>query len=457
MGVHMKQQEVSLDKFRLRWYQEEIFDTIEEGISKRVLYIASRRCGKDVLGWNLAIRQCIKRVCLVFYVLPTYAQAKKAIFDAITSEGVKFLDYLPMDLIDGINQSEMKIRFKNGSLLQCVGGDSYDSSLVGTNPYAVILSEFALMPSEIFSYIRPILAANGGWCLLVSTPRGKNHLWHLYKVAQELPEWKVFVHKASEIHHIPEEVLANERAQMDEGLFLQEYECSFERGIQGSYYGTYIDSLKLKGQICPVAWEPGLLVHTVWDIGVHDATTIIFYQQVGDGTVIRIIDCYSNNNLGLDHYVKLLQDKPYRYGKHFAPHDIKVREWGGGAVTRYEKARQLGITFSLVDQVGVNEGIENVWTHFGKLWINSEKCKSLVDALENYRKEWDDEKNMYLNKPVKSWANHYADALRYLCLSLHKTKQGVTPEEFERKKAMALYGNSYHLPPVFDPRFNNLR
>ena len=448
--------EVVLNRFKLRWYQSEIFDTIEDGKSKRVLYVAARRCGKDVLGWNLAIRQCLKRVCLVFYVLPTYAQAKKAIFDAITIDGTKFLDFIPPQLVESINQTEQKIRFKNGSILQCIGGDTYDTSLVGTNPYAVILSEYSLMPPDIFSYIRPILAANGGWCLIVGTPRGKNHMWHLYKLAQELPDWKVFVHKASEIHHIPDDVLASERQQMDEGMYLQEYECSFERGISGSYYGTYLDQLKLKGQICPVVWEPGLLVHTSWDIGVNDATTIIWWQLVGDNVSIRIIECYSNNNLGLDHYAKIIQDKPYRYGKHFAPFDIKVREWGGGAVTRYEKARQLGLNFTLVDEVSVIEGIENVWTHFTKLWINSEKCQSLVNALENYRKEWDEVRQMYTNKPVKSWANHYADCLRYLCLSLHKAKKGLTSDEFERKKAEALYSDKSQLPRFFvqDPRYD---
>lgn len=451
--------QVDLDKFSLRWYQSDIWDTIEEQQSKRVLYIASRRAGKDILFWNLAIRQCIKRVCLVFYVLPTYSQGRKAIFDAIAIDGTKFIDYLPRVLVESINQAEMKIRFKNGSILQIIGGDTYDTSLVGTNPYAVILSEYSLMPPDIFSFIRPILAANGGWCAVVGTPRGKNHLWQLWKIAQELPEWKIFVHKASEIHHIPHEVLTQERAQMDEGLYLQEYECSFDRGISGSFYGTYLDALKLRGQIGHVPWEPGLLVYTVWDIGVNDATTIIFFNVVGDGSVIRIVDCYSNNNLGLDHYAKILQDKPYKYGKHFAPHDIKVREWGGGAVTRYEKARQLGIDFTLVDQVGVIDGIENVWTHFNKLWIDAEKCRSLINALENYRKEWDEAKQMYLPRPVKSWANHYADALRYLCMSLHKTKRGMSPEEFDRKKAQALYGNQGDLPRFFrdDPRYNSYK
>lgn len=246
---------------------------------------------------------------------------------------------------------------------------------------------------------------------------------------------------------------------MDEGLFLQEYECSFERGISGSFYGAHLDALKLRGQIGHIPWEPALLVYTVWDIGVNDATTIIFFNVVGDGSVIRIIDCYSNNNLGLDHYAKILQDKPYKYGKHFAPHDIKVREWGGGAVTRYEKARQLGIDFTLVDQVGIIDGIENVWTHFNKLWIDAERCRSFINALENYRKEWDEMRQMYLPKPVKSWANHYADALRYLCMSIHKTKKGMSAEDFDRKKAQALYGNNQDLPRFFrdDPIYDRYR
>ncbi len=446
---------VALSKFKLRWYQQEVFDIIDQGLSKRVFYVASRRAGKDILGWNLAIRQCLKKPCLVFYVLPTYSQARKAIWDAIAIDGTKFLDFIPKPVVKSINQQEMKIIFHNNSVLQCIGGDSYDTSLVGTNPYAIILSEYALMPQDIFAFIRPILAANGGWCLMVTTPRGKNHAWHLYKLAQELPEWRVIVHRASEIQHIPDDVLAQEKLQMDEGLYLQEYECSFERGISGSYYGTHLDNLRARGQITSVPWEPGLQVHTAWDIGVNDATTIIFFQLVGEGGVsIRIIDYYSNTGLGLDHYAKKIQDKPYRYGKHFAPHDIKVREWGGGAITRFEKARQLGIDFTLVDQIGIIEGIENVWTHINKFWIDQDRCKSLIDAMENYRKEWDERANAYKNKPVHNWASHACDALRYLCISIHKAKRGMSAEDFERKRAQAMYGDKGDLPPVF--RYNPL-
>ena len=449
---------IVLDKFQPRWYQEEIIDAVENKGFKKLLVVLSRRSGKDITCWNIAIRQCLKKVCLVMYCLQTYGQARKVIWDGITSEGSKFLDFIPKSLIERVNSSEMKIVFKNGSILQCIGADSYNTALVGTNPYMIVFSEFSRYAegSNAYAFARPILAANGGIFIACSTPYGKNHQWQLHQVAKELPDWHVIHRPVSETKHIPQEVLDQERSQMDEGLYLQEYECSYERGVEGSYYGRLLEQLRQKGQITSVAWEPGLETHVAFDIGVNDATTMIFFQVVGDGTVIRIIDCYRNTGLGLDHYAKILQEKPYRYGKYFAPHDIKVREWGGGAITRYEKARQLGITFVPLDQIGVSDGIENVMTHFGKLWIDATKCRSLVDALENYRREWNEEKQQYSNKPLHNWASDYADSLRYMCQAIHKTKRNLSASEFERAKAEALYGNKNRLAPIFsdDPKYS---
>lgn len=451
-GVGVEAQ-VVLDRFILRDYQQEIWDKIEKEGYRKGLIVLPRRAGKDITSWNLAIRQCLRKVCLVYYALPTYGQARKAIFDAIAIDGTKFLDYIPEQLVHSINASDMKIRFKNGSILQCIGADSYETSLVGTNPYAIVFSEWARCDQRAYEFARPILAANGGWCLMVTTPYGKNHAWQMWKLAQELPDWFVVYKKTSEIEHIPAEVIQQEREQMSEDLFLQEYECSWDRGVSGAYYSRELEKLRANNQIGPVAWEPGLQVHTAWDIGVNDATTIIFWQSTGDGTVIRIIDALSNNNVGLDWYAKALSDKPYSYGKHFAPHDISVREWGGGAVTRFEKARQIGVDFIILPQVGLMDGIENVLTHFPKFWIDKEKCKHLIHAVENYRREWDEERQMYREKPVKSWANHYSDALRYMCQGLHKTRRGMSKEDFNKARAQALYGNTSKLPQLLDPYF----
>lgn len=449
------EQKLILDRFKPRWYQEPIWEAIESAGYRKLLVVMPRRSGKDITCWNLAIRQCLKKPCLVFYCLPTYAQAKKAIFDAIAMDGMKFLDFIPKELIKSCNASEMKITFINNSILQCIGADSFQTSLVGTNPSAIIFSEWARCNEKAYSYARPILAANpDSWVIMNTTPFGKNHCYHLFNLAQELPDWCVIYQRTSDINHIPEEALQQEREQMDPGLFAQEYECDWNRGVEGSIYGKHLDRLRQAGQITSVSWEPNLLVHTAWDIGVSDASTILWFQSTANNNAIRIIDCYSATGIGLDAYAKVIQDKPYRYGNHYAPHDIAVREWGGGAITRYEKAAQLDIVFTTLPQMLIEDGIENVWTNFHKLWIDETKCKRFIDALENYRKEWDEEKQQFKSKPVHNWASHFADCLRYLCASLPYTQKGLTSDEFARQRAEALYGSNNGLPKLLDPTFN---
>ncbi len=444
---------ITLDKFLLRPYQVPIWDAIENKGYRKAIVILPRRAGKDITLWNLAIRQCLKKVCLVHYVLPTYGQANRAIFSAISSTGDRFVDYIPQALVKSVNSSEMKIVFKNNSVLQCVAGDTHNVSIRGTNPYMVILSEYAYMDADVYNTVSPILAGNGGIVVMASTPYGKNHFWQQYMIAKEMPnEWFVYRKNSEETNHIPQDDLEAERKRMSPELFEQEYMVSFERGVSGAVFGTCLEQIKKRNQITNIMYEPGLLVHCAIDIGVNDATTIVWFQTAGDGAVVRIIDCYSNNNLGLDHYVEILQKKPYwgRMGKFFAPHDLAVREWGGGAVTRYEKARQLGINFTILQQIDLEDSIENTMTHFPKFWIDQVNCKSLINALENYYREWDEKNQVYKRKPVHNWASNYADALRYMCQAIHLTSTSITSEDFDRKKMEALMGRQPNLPYPFN-------
>lgn len=443
---------IYLDKFQPRFYQDLIFDAIENKGYKKVIATLPRRAGKDITAWNLCIRQALRKVCLIFYCSPTYSQCRKTIWDAITIDGKKFLDFIPPEVIETINQQEMKIRFINGSILQCIGADTYDTSLVGTNPYGIIFSEAALMNPNAYHFARPIMAANNGWMLFLTTPRGKNWFWELYKVSQELPDWFTYRMGVDETKHIPFEALMQEKQQMSDELYQQEYFCSFDRGVSGSYYGTYLDKLRQNSQIAHIPWEPGLKVHVAFDIGVHDATCLIFFQVAAHGSIVRIIDCYSNTGLGLDHYVKVIQDKPYTYGKYFFPHDIKLREWAGGAITRYDKAVHLGITPTLVPNIGLEEGIEMVWTNFHKFWIDENKCRSLINALENYYREWDEERQIHKDRPIHNWASNYADCLRYLAVSLNKTQLGTSPEQLEKRYNDVMYGDS-SMPNFFKDHY----
>jgi phage terminase large subunit len=372
---------------------------------------------------------------------------KKVIWDSITNTGERILDYIPDSIVDSKNSQEMKIRFKNGSLLQLVGSDNFDS-LMGTNPQGVVFSEYALQDPRAYQYIRPILTANDGWALFISTPRGKNHLWELYQIAINSPKtWFCLKLTLDDTQHIPIREIDKERAEgiMSEDLIQQEYYTSFTMGVEGAYYARYIDRMRIDGRIGDVPWENGFKVSTFWDIGVRDSTTIIFAQLIG--TTIRVIDCYENSKQGLEHYVKVLESKPYIYGKHIAPHDIQVKEWGSG-LTRIEKAKQLGVKFVVAPDLSIVDGIETVRSTLGKVWIDSVKGLPLIKALENYRQEYDAKKRVYKTVPLHDIYSHFADTMRYLCISLPKTRDGLSAAELDKRYQEAYTGGA-SLPRIF--------
>lgn len=442
--------ETKLNSFKPRPYQAPILKALDSGF-KRVLAILPRRAGKDITALNYVIRQMWENPGVYYYIFPTYSQAKKVIWDSMTNDGQRILDYFPEELLTQKNSQEMKIRMqaKNGSesLFQLVGSDNYDS-LMGTNPCGVVFSEYALQDPRAYQYIRPILTANGGWALFISTPRGKNHLWTLAELARVSPDWFYIKLSVEDTNHIPMSEIAKERREglMSEDMIQQEYYTSFEMGVEGAYYNKYIDVAKREGRIADVPWENGFKVHTAWDIGVRDSTIIIFFQTIGQ--TIRIIDCYENSKEGLEHYVEILQSKPYIYGTHIAPHDIRVKEWGSG-VTRLEKARQLGVKFTLADNIEIPDGIEACRSLFSKLWIDEIKAKPLIKALENYRQEYDVKRKVYKSCPLHDWSSHFADAFRYLAVSLPKTRDGISKEQLEERYQNAMYGNQGKLPPMF--------
>lgn len=439
-----------LNSFEPRPYQLPILKALDSGF-KRVLAVLPRRAGKDLTALNYVIRQMWEHPGVYYYIFPTYSQAKKVIWDSITNDGKKILDYFPKELIMQLNAQEMKIRMKskNGkeSLFQLIGSDNYDT-LMGTNPRGCVFSEYALQDPLAYQYIRPILTANGGWALFISTPRGKNHLWQLTQIAENSPDWFYIKLSVEDTKHIALEEIETERREglMSEDMIQQEYYTSFDMGVEGAYYSYYIDRMKAQGRIGDVPWENGFKVHTAWDIGVRDHTSIIFFQCIGQ--TVRIIDCYENSKHGIEHYAEILANKPYLYGTHIAPHDIRVKEWGTG-ITRFEKARQLGIKFTVADELSIPDGIEAGRSLFTKLWIDNTQCASLLNSLQNYRQEYDHKKKIYKPRPLHDFSSHFADAYRYLAVSLPKTRDSLSAEELEKRFQESRMGVDANLPPVF--------
>ena len=341
----------------------------------------------------------------------------------------------------------MKIVLSNGSIIQLVGSDNVDS-LVGTNPYGIVFSEYALQDPKAYHFLRPVIVANGGFMLFISTPRGKNHLWDLMNIAKQNSDWFVYVRSLNETRHIPFEEIQKEREEglMSDDLIQQEYFVSFDQGVEGAYYTRYLDRMRINNQIGEIPYECGKQVHTCWDLGIRDSTCILFFQVIG--TTVRIIDTYENSKHGLEHYIAVLHNKEYIYGKHIAPHDIKVRELGTG-MSRLEKAKSLGLPFIVAPDVSIVDGIESVRSALGKIYINQSTCKNFIKAIENYRQEWDSRRRVYKDHPLHDWSSHWADALRYLCISLPKTRDGITAEEIDKRYQEALLGSDANIPRFY--------
>ncbi len=165
-----------------------------------------------------------------YYFLPTYAQAKKVIWDNIDNDGFKMLDHVPQELLQSTNGTELKIELKNGSIIQLIAANEFKKSGVGANPVGVVFSEYSVTDKDAWQFVSPILAANGGWAIFNFTPRGKNHAWELLQKAKDNDKWFWEVLTVKETNVLSPEALAEEKSNMPEALFMQEYYCEFLEG-----------------------------------------------------------------------------------------------------------------------------------------------------------------------------------------------------------------------------------
>jgi len=425
--------------WRPRDYQHNVWGYLENG-GKRAVAVWHRRAGKDefCLRWNSVA--AFERVGTYWHMLPQANQARKAIWDAINPHtGKRRIDEaFPREIRETTRDQEMMIRFVNGSTWQVVGSDNYNS-LVGAPPVGVTFSEWALADPRSWAFIRPILLENGGWALFNYTPRGNNHGRTIYDAAVDDPNWFAERLPASETDVFTREQLSAEEKEyireygpdLGKALFRQEYHCSFDAAVLGAYYALEMSDADTQGRISGVPLDKTGLVHTAWDLGRTDHTSIWFFQIIG--REIRVIDFYTSSGVGLDHYAAELRDKGYRYGTHILPHDVEVTDLSA-AKSRKEILRGLGLEhIHVVPQRRVEEGIAAVRSILSRCWFDKTNCAHGISALREYRAQWDETLKTLKPAPLHDWASHPADAFRYLALGYDRVQtQTVKRQKVER-------------------------
>lgn len=400
----------------------EAFKPYHSNTKRNSLTVAHRRAGKTVARLNKIIRAAITgpQDGRYGYLAPTYVQAKDIAW--------AYLKHYTAPLLEhggGKNEAELSITLPGGQVIRLYGAENYDR-MRGLYFNGVALDEAQdIPPVALTQVILPALADRQGWLDAAGTPKGRaGLLYQLRKMALADPDgWFYQELRASITGILPQLELDRLKQLMPANEYEQEMECSFDAALTGAYYAKELQAAESQGRITGVPWEPLLPVYTAWDLGISDSTSVVFWQQTRSGE-IRVIDYYEASGHGLDHYVRVLREKPYTYEKHFAPHDIQVRELGTGK-SRLEVAGALGITFDLSPRLSVEDGISAVRMMLPKCWFDKSKTNTMLEALRLYQEKRDIKRDISLG-PLHDWTSHAADCVRYMALCIQEITQPNT-------------------------------
>lgn len=375
--------------------------------------VAHRRLGKTVAAINHIIRQaveCRSDAPRYAYIAPTYTQAKRIAWDYL----VKYTEVLEATK----NITELRVDFW-GRRIQLAGSDNPDS-LRGQYFDGVVLDEFGDQNPRIWSeIIRPALADRRGWALFLGTPKGANHFKTLRDRAEAEGDWSLHEFRASQTGILNADELSAARREMGEDKYLQEFECSFTAAVEGSYYGNQLAELEEQGRMCEVSRDDLCRTVTAWDLGVGDSTAIWVAQVTGQE--VRLVDFVENHGVALSWYVNWLREHKWHTAEHILPHDVQVRELGTGK-SRREMLEDAGLSVTVAPRLSVDDGIQAVRRMLPRCWFNMPKVRQGHDALANYRREYDDKRNVFFDKPLHNWASHASDAFRYLAVGMDETQ-----------------------------------
>ena len=385
--------------------------------------VAHRRCGKTVATINDKIKRAIttdKQHYRAAYLAPYLKQAKDVAWEYLKRYSQPLWGKAP-------NESELYVELLNGARIKIYGADNPDALRGGYLDDAT-LDEYADMYPGIWgSVIRPMLADRLGSATFIGTPKGRNSFCELYERAKVDPDWFPFFLPASETRIIPQSELDAAAREMTPEQYAQEFECSFEAAIVGAYYGRDMAEADRAGRIASVPYDPALPVYTAWDLGIGDSTAIWFWQA--HLNELRVIDFYEANGHGLDHYAKVIHAKPYKVEADYVPHDARVRELGTGR-TRVETMQTLGLKPRLVPAHKVMDGINALRVMFPRTYWDRDACKDGLEALRQYRADYDEKARVFRDSPKHDWTSHASDAARYMAMAWREMKPEVkTPEK----------------------------
>lgn len=411
------------DIFQAYPHQRDFIRAFMGGHARYYMEKLHRRAGKDAEAFNTIWLYAAMVPGNYVYTLPKIGQARNVIWDGKDLEGARWIDKIPLHLIKSLNQSNCKINFRNGSILHITGADALMQSHLGSNLKGICFSEYHKTNPAIWDYVRPIIKRSDGWAMFLFTAYAKGHAYRLMESNRDNPSWWCRVLTVDQTRDnqgqyifSPEQIEEERRSGMDEALIQQEYYCSEEAAIKGTFFTEQIEAAYKEGRITKaVKVNPHLPVFTSWDIGSRDTNSIWWFQKQGDNFVYFYQ--HDKNYGSIDYYIELLEKvrqkfQFHKYGGHFLPHDVSVTEWTSGK-TRHQVLRERGIKVVPVPRLKVMERVQVARSSFKHCIIDSDGCKNGLEALTVARSVWDEQRRSFTADEEHDWSSHPSAAFQY--------------------------------------------
>jgi phage terminase large subunit len=206
-----------------------------------------------------------------------------------------------------------------------------------------------------------------------------------------------------------------ERKERDPDGYQNIWEGNCRVSLDGAIYARELRIAQEDGRIRSVPYDSAKQVHTFFDLGWADNTSIWFAQTVG--SELHLIDYYSNNQQPIQHYISVLQNKGYIYGTDWLPHDAKAKTIATGRSVE-EIMLGLGRKVQITPNLSVSDGINAARTVFNRCYFDENKCAEGIQSLRHYRYEVDPDTGEFDRKPLHDFHSHAADAFRYFAISI---------------------------------------
>jgi hypothetical protein len=274
-----------------------------------------------------------------------------------------------------------------------------------------------------------------------STPFGNNHYKRLCAFAakkmaagadwffEKLTADECRVYSPMQLQDILEQLQDTHGEDYGKSLWLQEYYCSFDAAIPGSIWGDCVTKAEVAGRILDFEPDHTSPVHTAWDLGRTDDTSIWFYQFKGPW--LDIFDHHSSSLKDIPFYMDLLESKRVEHGiayaRHHLPHDARPRTLAAGGQSIWQQCHNaakhnpaLG-SFQIGKRLDKQEHIQAGRATFPHARFHKTRCAKGLESLRCYHRERDEEKEVFKDTPEHDWSSHDADAFMELATSWKRT------------------------------------